>query len=81
MIDPNAFQSMIGKRIAALRSEQGITQRDLALMAGINRGYLCDLEHGKANPTLSMLVQIADALQVDAPDLLALPDQPDKDEQ
>lgn len=75
MIDPIFFQSMMGERIATLRRERGFTQREFALMVGMNRGYLCDLEHGKANPTLGMIAQIAEALGVEAAELLALPKQ------
>ena len=33
-------------------------------MAGMNKGYLCDLENGKANATVEKLVRLADALGV-----------------
>ncbi len=33
-------------------------------MSGMNKGYLCDLENGKANTTVEKLVRLADALGV-----------------
>ncbi|MEE0705925.1 MAG: helix-turn-helix transcriptional regulator [Adlercreutzia sp.] len=36
-------------RVKALRREQGITQEKFALMTGINRSYLADIEKGNRN--------------------------------
>lgn len=59
------INKQIGKRIQYLRNQKGISQLDLALEAGVNRNYLSDLERGERNPTLKVLVKIAEALGVD----------------
>lgn len=48
--------------IAKLRSEQGLTQTELAKRTGIKQGELSKLENGKANPTLETLQKIAKGL-------------------
>lgn len=59
------INKQIGKRIQYLRKQKGISQLDLALDAGVNRNYLSDLERGERNPSLKVLVRIAEALGVD----------------
>lgn len=57
----------IGKRIRALREARGMTQLGLALAAEISPTYLSDLENerrGRDNPTIAVLIRIADALDV-----------------
>ena len=51
--------------IKRLRLEQGMTQMDLAVKAGIDRvATISDLENNRGNPTLQTLNQIAVALGV-----------------
>jgi len=58
-------------RIKEVRESIGITQRQLAADVGITAAYLCDLEKGKrCNPSLGLLVRIAEALNVTVTDLL-----------
>lgn len=47
------------------RLEQGISQAQLARMIGTQRSNVCRLESGAQNPTLDMLLKIADALGKD----------------
>ncbi|MBR5969666.1 MAG: helix-turn-helix transcriptional regulator [Lachnospiraceae bacterium] len=44
------------------RKEQNITQKDLALITGINQADISKLENGNRNPTLNMLKKLADGL-------------------
>lgn len=55
----------LGMRITYLRKQKGWTQEELAFQANIHKNYLCDLENGKRNPTLMILLSIADALEID----------------
>ena len=57
----------LGFRIMELRREAKMSQLDLALRAGMSKNYLCDLEHGRRNPSMLVLVRIAHALQVSFP--------------
>lgn len=46
---------IIGKKLAALRSENGFTQEDIQKLTGINRTTYSKNESGKAAPSLSNL--------------------------
>ena len=52
-------------RLVEARLEKGISQAELARMIGTQRSNLCRLESGAQNPSLDMLLKIADALGKD----------------
>ena len=52
----------IGKQIKERRDTLGITQPDLAEMAGISVNTLYKIETGQANPTVKVLNKIAEIL-------------------
>ncbi|MCH8558271.1 MAG: helix-turn-helix domain-containing protein [Balneolia bacterium] len=54
--------SEIGQMIKARRNTLGITQPDLAEMAGISVNTLYKIETGQANPTVEVLNKIAKIL-------------------
>jgi transcriptional regulator with XRE-family HTH domain len=62
----------LGARIRDLREEIGLTQEKLAWEAGFAKPYLSQVEAGKRLPTLGTLKAIADRLDVELADLLAL---------
>lgn len=43
------IRNKVGLRIKELRKQHGITQERFALMTGINRSYLADIEKGNRN--------------------------------
>ena len=45
-----------------LRSEQKLTQQELADRTGINRSYISKIENGKANPSLKTMKRLAAAM-------------------
>jgi putative transcriptional regulator len=53
-----------------LRRERRLTQEQLAVKAGLTRGYLARLETGRHEPTLTMLQRLAKALKVTVADLV-----------
>ena len=55
---------MLGLRIKWLRAEKQMTQEDLSEKAGLFRTYMSRVEAGQANPSLTMLHQIARALDI-----------------
>lgn len=67
-------QKNLGLRIKELRAERGITQEELAERCEMFRTYMSRIESGLANPTLTMLYVMAEALQVDVRDLLQPPE-------
>lgn len=58
-------------RVKAIREEQGLSLRALAAKAKMGYPYLCNVENGKADPSLSTLRRLAKALKVRVVDLLA----------
>jgi transcriptional regulator with XRE-family HTH domain len=60
----------VAERIKAIRKEKGISQDELAELAGLNRVHLYRLESGKQSMTLRTLKLIADALGVRVRDLI-----------
>lgn len=56
--------------IKAQRKMLGITQEELADLAGIDRTYASQLERAIANPSLTVMCKVADALQLNLIDLL-----------
>jgi transcriptional regulator with XRE-family HTH domain len=56
-----------------LRDMRGLTQNQLAKISGVPRPTWANLETGTANPTLSILLRVAAALQVPLQELLDPP--------
>ncbi|HEX7061897.1 MAG TPA: cupin domain-containing protein [Woeseiaceae bacterium] len=54
----------IGMEIRRLRSRQGLSQRQLALLAGVSNATVSLIEAGRTDPSLGMLRRILDALGV-----------------
>ncbi|HWQ72006.1 MAG TPA: helix-turn-helix transcriptional regulator [Desulfitobacteriaceae bacterium] len=59
-----------GKRIAYYRKLKGLTQKELALRAGIQTGYLSCIETGKQTGKISILARIAWALGISLEELI-----------
>lgn len=51
----------IGLNIRKYRKQQKITQIELAIMVGIDRAYLSEIENGRTNSSINVLYAIADA--------------------
>ena len=60
----------IGLIIKRLRIQRGITRHTLAIKSSISIRYLAQLESGKGNPTITILKNIAYALNLTLKDLL-----------
>ena len=55
----------VGLNLQRLRRETGLSQEELADLAGLHQTYLSGVERGKRNPTIAVLHRIADALGAD----------------
>ncbi len=66
----------LADNIRAVREARGLSQQQIAKAAGIPRATWTHLESGGANPTLAVLIKVANALQVRLDELLAAPHQP-----
>ena len=61
----------IGRRIAQRRLQMGLKQNILAEKLNISNNYLSSIERGKEKPSLEIIVNICNALQV-TPDYLLM---------
>ena len=59
-----------GAVLRAARREKGLTQEQVAANAGFDRTYPSLLERGLRTPTLGVIFRLADALGIDAPQLV-----------
>jgi len=60
---------LFGNRIKELRTQEGITQEDLAFKIGVDRSYMGFVERGERNPTLSKIAKIAKTLNISLSEL------------
>ncbi|QDJ12138.1 Transcriptional regulator, Xre family (plasmid) [Roseomonas mucosa] len=63
----------LGERVNALRVALGLSQEDFAAQAGLDRTYVSGIERGLRNPTLLVLLRLAQALEVPVTELLEEP--------
>jgi transcriptional regulator with XRE-family HTH domain len=63
----------LGANIGHLREGRGLTQQQMAKLAGVPRATWAHLESGNANPTLFVLHRAAAALQVTMEELIRAP--------
>ncbi len=63
----------LAANVKALRETRGLTQSQMAKAAELPRPTWANLETGAANPTLSVLMKVAGALQVTLEELVGAP--------
>lgn len=63
-------KKLIGARIKSLREGKKLTQEKLCEKVDINPVHLSNIERGVANPSLALLMRIAEALEVELWELL-----------
>ncbi|RSE15660.1 helix-turn-helix domain-containing protein [Acinetobacter johnsonii] len=59
-----------GLKVQEQRKLKKLSQEKLALICNIDRSYMGRIERGEVNITLEKLYELADALNLDAKDLL-----------
>ncbi len=63
--------SLLGVWVRQTRTQQGMSQRELADAASLSRSYVCDIERGRGNePSLNTLDKLAGALGASRSDLM-----------
>lgn len=60
----------VARTLERLRVDAGLSKRKLAMISGIDRVYLLQVEQGKYRPTINFLFLLARALGMTATDLL-----------
>lgn len=64
MSDKQLDPVLVGKAIARIRQEKGITQEVLSGLSDIGRTHLSAIERGERKPTLETIWRIASALDM-----------------
>ena len=73
MRQEDELASRLARNVKLLREARGLTQQQLAKLAGVPRATWAHLESGEANPTMAVLHRAAIALQVTLEELLSTP--------
>jgi transcriptional regulator with XRE-family HTH domain len=74
MVDEEeALPERLAKNVKQLRESRGFTQLQMAKLSEVPRATWANIESGAANPTLSILHRVANALQVSIEELISAP--------
>ncbi len=65
------IDSLLGRRVRALRDARNLTLAELADLSGVSRSTISLIERGETSPTAAILNKLADALGVALPALFA----------
>lgn len=63
------IKGKVGLRIKEIREQKGISQKELAYTADLDRSYIASVESGKRNISIVNLEKIANALSVNLSEL------------
>lgn len=64
------LKKLLSQNIKNKRASLGLSQEKLAFLAGIDRTYMSEVERELANPTIEVLLKIANALDIKPHELL-----------
>ena len=67
----NKILSAFGAAVRRIRTEQGVSQEELALKCEIDRSYMGSIERGEQNSGLLHIARIAKALDIKITELMA----------
>lgn len=73
MDTPDETAAHLARNLVSLRHVRGLTQQSLAQAAGVPRSTVSNLESGVGNPSLTVLVKVASALDAPIDELLSAP--------
>ena len=69
-VDKDKKLVRVGTAIRAKRKEQGLSQEELALASGVERGNMGKIERGENNLSILNLIRIADAIGTTAAEIM-----------
>ena len=72
-LDPERVLSDLGRKLAELRADHGLTQEGLAEALGVSARYVQRIEAGEENLTVQSLVAVVNALKVSLPEVFTPP--------
>jgi transcriptional regulator with XRE-family HTH domain len=67
------MRRLVGQNIRRIREKKGLTQEQFAEISGFSQQYISGLEHGRRNPTVITLYELAVALGASHVDLIRPP--------
>lgn len=65
----DVIKKQFGQRVKTLRSQLGLSQEALADKCALDRTYISGIERGIRNPTLEIVIRLANGLNVTLPTL------------
>jgi transcriptional regulator with XRE-family HTH domain len=74
MKSKNKLLITFGEKVREIRKEKGLSQEELAHKADLHRTYIGMIERAEKNITLINIEKIANALNIDIKELLAIND-------
>lgn len=69
---PHTLRLRFARNLRAIRKARSLTQEDLADLSGLHYTYIGGIERGERNLSIDNVGRIADALGLDAVDLLQI---------
>ena len=66
----------VATRLRLLRETAGLSQREVARRAGVSNGTISQIEKGKSDPSVGLLKQVLDGLELSIADFFAEAHQP-----
>ena len=75
-MEPDALLERLGRTVRSLRSERGLSMKDLAADAELSIRFVSDVEAGRGNVSVRGLARLARALEVPVGSLLSDADAP-----
>lgn len=64
-------KQQFGRKLREFRKQQGLSQEELALRAGLHGSDISEMEHGDRNPTLMTMQRLAEALEIEIRDFFS----------
>jgi transcriptional regulator with XRE-family HTH domain len=64
MLDSTELEELIGKRMAQLRTDKGVSAREMSLSIGQGQAYINNIENGKVLPSIRGLHYICEYLNI-----------------
>lgn len=64
------YRKILGRNVREARKAVGLSQEELGMEVEIDRTYISGIERGVRNPSLDVIVKIADRLGVSPSELL-----------
>ncbi|EKD08190.1 MAG: helix-turn-helix transcriptional regulator [Limnospira sp. PMC 1291.21] len=67
---PSSARNIFAKRLKQIRKMRGLSQENLADIAGLHRTYVGSVERGERNVSIDNMERLAKALDVEITELL-----------